>query len=63
MLDLADRLLAFEESRYELSEEEFFALFQDLVDTGMILHLQGSYQRVAQALIGVGAIKEPGGGS
>ena len=40
----------------ELDFEETVALFQELVDTGMLAGLQGSYQRTAAALASDGWI-------
>lgn len=45
--------------RYEmggLSDEEVVAFFQRLVTSGLIWKLQGSYGRMAQALIDAGEI-------
>lgn len=39
-----------------MTEEEVIAFFQELLDTGMIKHLQGSYQRAAQDLLQAGLI-------
>jgi len=47
-------IIAFENG--ELDEDEVIALFQELCDTGMIYHLQGSYQRIAQQMIQDGLI-------
>lgn len=49
---LLARIIAFECG--ELEEGEEIALFQELIDTGTIYSLQGSYQRAAQALIEAG---------
>lgn len=35
----------------ELNFDEIVALFQDLIDSGVLDRLQGSYQRTAQTLI------------
>ena len=47
-------IIAFENG--ELDEEQTIALFQELCDTGIIFHLQGSYQRIAQQMIQDGLI-------
>ena len=38
----------------DLDEEQTIELFQKLIDTGVIMHLQGSYQRMANDLINQG---------
>ena len=51
--------IPYEISRYELGEldeDEVVTLFQHLIDTGIVWHLQGSYGRTATALIESGAI-------
>jgi hypothetical protein len=40
--------------------EEIVSFFQDLMDTGFILNLQGHYQRTAQTLIQTGEIVAKG---
>jgi hypothetical protein len=49
-----ESILAFEEG--ELSEREAVELFQRLVDSGLAWSLQGSYGRIATALIDQGLI-------
>ena len=39
-------------------EAEVVAAWQHLVDTGIINHLQGSYQRTAQQLLEAGMLEE-----
>lgn len=51
MVDV-DRIIQLEEG--QLGEEEIIDLFQDLIDTGQINHLQGSYQRTASTLVNAG---------
>ena len=51
---MIDRIIAFENG--ELSHEEIVDLFEALIDTGTIHHLQGHYGRVAQDLIDSGEI-------
>lgn len=50
--DLLDRLIAYEEGW--LSEPETVQLFQQLIDAQLVEMLQGSYGRMAQALIEAG---------
>ena len=47
--DIVGKIMAFEQG--ELANEEVYALFQFLLDSGMIHSLQGSYQRMAEELI------------
>lgn len=47
--DLLDRIISFETG--ELGHEETIELFQELIDSGLIHSLQGSYGRLAQHLI------------
>ncbi len=56
ILSMSNRIFLFENG--ELEDEEVIELFQDLIDTKMILSLQGSYQRMAQDLIEQGIINE-----
>lgn len=53
-MDIVDKIIAFEQG--ELAEEETLELFQELVDSGMAWQLQGTYGRMAQALIEQGLI-------
>ena len=46
--DIVGKIMAFEQG--ELANEEVYALFQFLLDSGMIHSLQGSYQRMAEEL-------------
>ena len=55
--NFADKLFAHEAG--ELDQEETLKLFQYLVDSGIILELQGSHQRTAQAYIDAGLITPP----
>ena len=50
--DLVTQIVEFESGR--LSSQEVIEMFQTLIDTQTITHLQGSYQRVAQQLIDEG---------
>lgn len=54
MLDLTDRIIAYEQG--ELEGEEIIDLFQQLVDTGLAWQLQGSYGRTAARMIEAGLV-------
>jgi len=56
-LDITSQIIAFEQG--ELSNEEVYALFQFLLDSGMIYSLQGSYQRMAEDLLLAGKVEMP----
>jgi hypothetical protein len=58
MLNVAlDELIAYEQG--ELGQDEVLALFQRLVDGGLVDCLQGSYRRTAAALLEAGLIERP----
>jgi hypothetical protein len=50
-----ERLMLFENG--EMEEQDVLDLFQELVDSGLVWKLQGSYGRMAQRLIDIGSIK------
>lgn len=52
------KIIAFEND--ELDEDEMCKLFQFLVDSGIVYHLQGSYQRIAEQLLEEGLISDNG---
>lgn len=52
--DLVGTIVRYENG--DLDEDEMLALFQYLVDTGVVNHLQGSYGREAERLIAQGLI-------
>jgi hypothetical protein len=58
MLDLVGKIIAWETG--ELGTHEFVDLIGELVSTGTIWHLQGSYQSYANALLGSGHIDATG---
>ena len=51
---MINKIIAFEQG--ELGEVEIISLFQNLVDSGLAWSLQGSYGRMATALIDEGLI-------
>ncbi len=53
-MDITGDIIQYEDG--ELDEEETLALFQELVNNGMVWQLQGSYGHTAQALIEAGLI-------
>jgi len=57
MSTLVSRIVAYEMG--ELGEDDTVALFQELVDTGIAWRLQGSYGRLARALIEDGLVTAP----
>lgn len=57
MSDITTQIMAFEQG--ELTNEEVYGLFQFLLDSGMIHHLQGSYQRMAEELLLAGKVAMP----
>ena len=54
MKELTERIVAYEQG--ELDEQQTIQLFQELVDSGMIMNLQGHYQRLAAQLLEAGLI-------
>lgn len=58
MPDLVNRIIAFEDGELEFSDT--IKLFADLVKTGTINSLQGSYQRAARQFILDGFITPAG---
>jgi hypothetical protein len=57
MGNLVTDIMNYEEGK--MDEDEVIPFFQRLVDTGVIWHLQGAYQRAAQILIDRGEISIP----
>ena len=53
-MDIVGQIMAYEDG--QLEQDEIVALFDRLVQTGMIAGLQGSYQRMAERLIADGLI-------
>jgi len=56
-MDMVGDIVAYENG--EMGEEEVIDFFQRLLDTGMVYHLQGSYQRTATALLDAGKLTYP----
>lgn len=54
MKDLATRITMWETG--EATEEEVVALFQDLIDWGLLTQLQGYYGRAAKDLVDRGLV-------
>lgn len=50
--DQVGQIIAFEQG--ELGDDEIVELFQNLIDTGLVWKLQGSYGRTAHSLIEAG---------
>jgi len=48
-MDKADKIIAFENG--SLSDDDTITLFQELIDSGEVWSLQGSYRRMAHGLI------------
>lgn len=53
-MDLMSKIIEFEQGG--LNDDEIIALFQELVDSGLAFSLQGSYGRMAAALIESGEV-------
>ncbi len=53
-LDLMDQIMAYESG--EMDDGQTIEFFQELVNTGLINQLQGSYQRAASDLLRAGLI-------
>ncbi len=51
-MDTVSKIIQFEDG--QLSDEEVIELFQELINTGVVWRLQGSYGRYAQHLINGG---------
>ena len=54
MQNLTERIVQYEQG--ELNQEQTIQLFQELVDSGLIMKLQGHYQRLAAQLLEAGLI-------
>jgi len=56
MKELLNKIVAYEQGK--LDEQQTIQLFQDLVDSGMIMKLQGHYGRFAAQLLEEGLISD-----
>lgn len=56
-MDLVDNIMAYESGN--LDEEATVEMFQELIDSGTVWSLQGSYGRMAAALIEAGHCTDP----
>ena len=59
--DITASIMAYEEGR--LDQAGVVRLFQKLVDSGLAWQLQGSYGRMAAALIAAGKVRHQGKGA
>ena len=57
MMPNVDDVIAYESG--QMDEDEAIEFFQGLINSGAILHLQGSYQRTAQMLMDNGMCLTP----
>jgi hypothetical protein len=58
-MDFIDRIIQLESG--QMNTDELIKFFQEMIDDGMVWQLQGSYGRMAQALINGGACHEKRG--
>jgi hypothetical protein len=56
-MNLVDKMMAWESD--EMSETEAIAFFQELVNTGIVWMLQGSYGRQAMRFLEAGLVFRP----
>jgi len=59
-MDMVQDILKYEQG--DMNWEQVVAFFQRLIDTGLITHLQGSYQRMARLLVETGQCDVPSRG-
>ena len=57
MNEITEKIIAYEDGT--LNNEETVELFQELVDSGLVWTLQGSYGRMAEYLIKEGLVHAP----
>ena len=53
-MDILDKIIAYEQG--EMEDDEIVSFAQELLDTGIVYSLQGSYQRLVQNLIDSGYV-------
>ena len=58
--NIINRIIAYEEGA--MNEEDIVTFFQDMIDSGVVWQLQGSYHRAANALIKAGKCHRSGVG-
>lgn len=56
-MDMVGKIIEFENG--DMSEEDTISFFQELINTGLAWTLQGSYRRMAKALIEAGHCQLP----
>ncbi len=56
-MDLVDKIMAFESG--QLNDKEIIAFFQEIINSGLVQQLQGSYGRAAKQLIDAGLCVAP----
>jgi hypothetical protein len=57
-VNIVNQIIRYEQG--ELLDTEIVELFQELIDTGLVFHLQGHYGRTALGLIESGLCNEKG---
>ena len=57
MQDMVGKVIAYESG--EMTESEIIAFFQEMVNSGIIWQLQGTYGRMATSLIEQGLVTYP----
>jgi len=54
---ILDKIIAFEDG--QLNDVEIVELFQEMINSGLVWELQGSYGRLAMGMIDQGYVKVP----
>lgn len=55
MSDVVERIMRYESG--DMEQDEIISFFQELVDSGLLTQLQGSYHRMAASLAAAGRIR------